>query len=176
MTHERFIEEVMQRAGFQQAAMAALAIDAALQVLGERLPRGTARELAAQLPESLAGALRRGPHGGVFSREELYARVAEREGVRLGFAVEHAQVVLQVLAEAAPADALTLARQELPAPLAELLTPRAPSPPPPTRASRPRSRRTLSDGRPGSEHPLDEAGQELGAHGLAQRRSIARGD
>jgi uncharacterized protein (DUF2267 family) len=133
MKQERFVEEVMQRAGFQQPAMASLAIDATLEILGQRLTAGEVQELSHQLPGALGQTLRRGPHGGTFGRDELYRRVSRREGVRLGFAVEHAQVVCQVLAEGIDDELRERLHHRLPPEISELITPRPASTPPPPR-------------------------------------------
>jgi uncharacterized protein (DUF2267 family) len=136
MNQDRFIDEVMRRTGFQQPAMASLAIDATLEVLSQRLSGPTARELLRQLPPGIGQALMRGPHGGNFDRDELYRRVSRREGVRLGFAVEHSQVVCQVIAESLGEPARDRLREELPNDIAELIAPRAELPPPPARPRR----------------------------------------
>jgi len=133
MNQERLVDEVMKRAAFQQPAMASLAIDATLEVMGQRLSAAEARALMAELPTNIGQSLARGPHGGCFDRDELYRRVSRREGVRLGFAVEHSQVVCQVVAEALSEPARTRLQQTLPPDIAALIAPRAPTPPPPPR-------------------------------------------
>lgn len=159
MKQEQFVENVMGRAGFQQPAMASLAIDATLEALGQRLTAAEVHELADQLPAALGQALGRGPHGGTFGRDELYRRVSRREGVRLGFAVEHAQVVCQVLAEAIDDELRERLHRRLGPEISELLTPRPASVPPPPRPRRqtPPVGTKLSDGRPGSRHSAVES-------------------
>jgi uncharacterized protein (DUF2267 family) len=152
MNQERLVDEVMRRAGFQQPAMASLAIDATLEVMGQRLGATEARALVAELPTTSGQAVARGPHGGCFDRDELYRRVSRREGVRIGFAVEHVQVVCQVLAEALGVDGGARLRRSLPPDIAELVMPRAPTPAPPPRPRRPTrtTGHTIATGRTGA--------------------------
>jgi hypothetical protein len=105
------------------------------------------------------------------SREAADARVAGREHVRPGFAVEHTGVVCQALAEALSEAVLHRLHEDLPAPLGALFTPREPV------------RRfeyvhldsahhsTLAEGRPGGRHPVSEARPER-----AHTHSVARSD
>ena len=136
MNQERWVDEVMKRAGFQQPAMASLAIDATLEVMGQRLGPAEAQALMTELPTAVGQALARGPHGGCFDRDELYRRVSRREGVRLGFAVEHSQVVCQVVAETLSEESRARLQRKLPPDIAELIAPRAPTPPPSPRPRR----------------------------------------
>ncbi|MDP8973196.1 MAG: DUF2267 domain-containing protein [Actinomycetota bacterium] len=58
------------------------AVTATLETLNERITGGEARDLAAQLPKGIRPALRpKTEEAEGFSLEELYRRVAEREGV-----------------------------------------------------------------------------------------------
>ena len=150
MAKERFIDEVMRRTGFQQPAMASLAVDATLEVLGQRLSAEESRELVRQLPDGVGQAALRGPHGGSFDRDELFRRVSRREGVRLGFAVEHAQVVCQAVAKELSDAQRERLQQLLPPDIAGLFTPRVEaSPLPPRQASR-HTGSTLATGRHGA--------------------------
>lgn len=155
MTHEEMIQRISDRTGLdsREAERAAFAV---LSVVGERLSRRAAEELAGELPIRIGGFLFGRDHGGEFDLQELYARVAAREDVRLGFAIEHATVVCETVAEALSAGALYGLRQALPEEMARLFAaqPRAP------RFERIRvdaRRRTLAEGRPGSSRPIYSA-------------------
>jgi uncharacterized protein (DUF2267 family) len=77
------------------------AITAALETLNERIIGGEARDLAAQLPKEIQPALRlKAEEAEGFSLEELYQRVAEREGVDIETARIDASAVMRVLREA----------------------------------------------------------------------------
>ena len=77
------------------------AITAALETLNERITGGEAKDLAAQLPEEIQQALRpKAEEAEGFSLEELYERVAEREGVDVETARIDASAVMRVLREA----------------------------------------------------------------------------
>jgi hypothetical protein len=105
-----------------------------------------------------------------FDLAELHARVARREGVRLGLAVEHTGVVCQAVAEALSPAALYRLREALPEPMGALFSPRAPG----ERFEHVHldpSHHTLAEGRPGSQHPLAETRVER-----AQTDSVVRAD
>jgi uncharacterized protein (DUF2267 family) len=73
------VSAVSKSAGLSEHAHAESAVRATLAVLGQRLST-EARDLAAQLPPELAGAV---PTDGAterFGLEEFYRRVADREG------------------------------------------------------------------------------------------------
>ena len=77
------------------------AITAALETLNERIIGGEARDLAAQLPKEIQPALRlKAEEAEGFSLEELYQRVAEREGVDIETARIDASAVMRVIREA----------------------------------------------------------------------------
>ncbi|WP_164018160.1 DUF2267 domain-containing protein [Pyxidicoccus trucidator] len=171
MTHDEFLSRVTERTGLSSIDEAARTARAVLEVVGARLTRGELQVLAEDLPAPITGMLRSGAHGQDFDLTELYVRVAGREHVRRGFAVEHTGVVCQVLAEALSEAALHRLHEDLPGPLGALFTPRE---------SRerfeyvhldPARRHTLSGGRPGSQHPLSEARPER-----AHTHSVARSD
>jgi uncharacterized protein (DUF2267 family) len=174
MSYEHFIEQIQERSGFAGPAEAARAVDATLSALRERLVDDEAGALAQALPEPMAQILRRGAYDCDFGLDELYRRAGEREGVPLGFATEHTQVVCQVLAETIGAELLRRLQQHLPGDLAALLTSRPPLAEPPEPERRPReiapgAGATLAEGRPGSRHPLSEAHPDK-----AQQHSVAR--
>lgn len=168
MTYDEFLSRVAERAGLRSAEEAARVARAVLGVVGERLDRRDRQLLTEDLPAPLSASLRRDSHGQDFDLKELHARVASREHIRPGFAVEHTGIVCQVLAEALSEGTLHRLHENLPAPLGALFTPREPREPFEYTHLDP-ARRTLSEGRPGSRHPLSEARPER-----AHTHSVAR--
>jgi len=173
MNSEEIIEDVRKRCGIAEDSRAERAIASVVSVLGGALTGADADALAENLPASFAERLRHSAGGAELAdARELYERVAARAGTKLGLAVEETQVVLQVLAESCPDEALIRARKHLPDDVAELLRPRAYDEQAPPRAvpdAPPVARSTLASGRPGSRHPLSEA-----APNRAQEHSVAR--
>jgi uncharacterized protein (DUF2267 family) len=167
MEVDRFVEQVRERCGLTDCGQAQQAIEVTLETLGERLDEADAVEVAADLGEPLATLLRRRRFEGEFSLPELYDRVSHRAWVAPGFAIEHTQVVFQVLAEAVTPRTLKRLHAHLPREMAELFRPRPPSEEPiHHRVPRPRTvapgtGRTLADGRPGSYTPIADAQGEL---------------
>jgi uncharacterized protein (DUF2267 family) len=94
--YERFITTVQQKASINREA-AERAAQATLQILAERLSQGEARDLAAQLPEPLAGWLFTDTDAAPFGLEEFLRRVAERECVDAETAERYAHAVLTAL-------------------------------------------------------------------------------
>ncbi|AUX36966.1 MULTISPECIES: DUF2267 domain-containing protein [Sorangium] len=175
MDYERFVEEVQRRAGFEGRDEAERAIAATARTLGERLLEREAAAVAGGLPGPVAVAVRGAAYQGDFDRDELYDRVARREGAPRGFGMEHAQAVCQVVGEALP-EAERLRLQRHLADWADLFTPRAAGAPPPRPVHAPAPPEvghgsTLATGRPGSRHPLSEAHPAT-----AHAGSVARSD
>src|SRR3954463_4466458 len=90
--HDQFLTAVQQKARISRERAEAAA-RATLETLAERLSAGEARDVAAQLPPELAAYLP--PRGDAerFDVEEFLRRVAEREGVDVPTAEEHARAV-----------------------------------------------------------------------------------
>lgn len=170
MTHDEFLARVTERTGLTGPEEASRVARAVLGVVGERLGRREVQRLAEDLPAPLTGMLRSDGPPQDFDEGALYARVAGREHVRPGFAVEHTGVVCQVLAEALPEAALHRLHEDLPGPLGALFTPRE-------RRERfeyvhaEARHGSLAEGAPGSRHPLSEARPER-----AHTHSVARSD
>ena len=103
MQYQEFLQRVQEQISASEPATqtqraAEQAITATLQTLSERLTGGEATDLAAQLPEELKAPLERSAEEAErFSLEEFYERVAEREGVDLETARNHASAVMSVL-------------------------------------------------------------------------------
>lgn len=176
MRREDFIRDVRARAAFDDDTQAERSIVAVLEVLGARLFENDARVVADQLPDAWSPLLRREGPEAQFDLDALYGRVAAGRGVNLGHAMEHTQVVCQVLSEQVNEDGRKHLRLRLPPPIAELFTPRGPPPPPPERIGAPapvagsgaEPARTLASGRAGSRHPLSESRPPAG-----QSQSVA---
>ncbi|WP_051324666.1 DUF2267 domain-containing protein [Candidatus Solirubrobacter pratensis] len=94
--YERFVTAVQQKASINREA-AERAAQATLQTLAERLSQGQARDLAAQLPEPLAGWLFTDTDAAPFGLEEFLRRVAERLGVDVESAQRYAHAVFTAL-------------------------------------------------------------------------------
>ncbi len=100
MDYLEFIKEVKIRAQIATQDEAEDAACATLDVLGQRLTSKKASNLAAQLPEQMTECLKQVPNAEEFGISEFYSRVAEREGVDVNVAAEHARAVAYVLKEA----------------------------------------------------------------------------
>jgi uncharacterized protein (DUF2267 family) len=119
--HDQFLTTVQQKAGISRER-AEGASRATLETLAERLSAGEARDIAAQLPPELAPYLpARGDAEG-FDLDEFLRRVAEREGVDVPTAADHARAVFAALRRAVdPGEIEDLAAQ-LPNDFAPLLS------------------------------------------------------
>ncbi len=175
MKHEHFVDEVANRAVLPLEGQAEGAIEVTLEVLGRHLADAHAAQVARRLPDSIAQFLRRRRFERDVEPDEFYREIAERAGVPIGFAREHAQVVCQVLAEAVGVEGRQHLRVHLPHAMAELFTPRGSSNPPPPphvhpHVVSPGEGHTLASGRPGSTTPL------YTAVSAGHRDSIARSD
>lgn len=149
---KELVETVRTRMGGATKDEAVAAIHATLAALGEHMGSIDALAVAAALPPPFDATLRNHIVDMKHDLRSFYARVAAREGVELGFAMEHAQAVCRALMLVGDDVDEHLSVDVWP----ELLRPgladaRASAPPSSGRG------RTLADGRPGSAHPLSEA-------------------
>jgi uncharacterized protein (DUF2267 family) len=168
------ISLVKERAGLQTAREARKAVWASLGALRCTLEDADAKALAAVLSKELAARLERAATSAVCGIEAFYAEMGRRERVGLGFAMEHAQVTLQVLAELLDPELVARLHRRLPGDVATLLARHhTPADAPPHVHTHPGRRdtpiQTLSRSRPGSSETIAEAGGEL-----AHRSSVAR--
>ncbi|GAA3823915.1 hypothetical protein GCM10022226_50620 [Sphaerisporangium flaviroseum] len=104
MPYEEFLSRVADRAGLDEEG-ARRAAEAVLETLAERIAGGEVRDLIKELPPELGPALERGKertHGvaRAMSLDEFLALVAEREGVSVDQAREHARAVLSTVGDA----------------------------------------------------------------------------
>lgn len=172
---------VKQRVGLKTTAEAKRALGATLGALRSAMAEEDARAAARDSPARLARVLERESPRVVFSARALYAEVARRERIELGFAMEQAQVVLQVLTTALDEDVVTRLRKHLPPDIAALLRPnRAVTEPPPYVHAHPERRRappqTLSRARPGAAEPIAETRHELAHAGSVVRSGAAHAE
>ena len=114
MQFEEFIGQVQHRGRLATRSEAERATRATLEALAERLEGGAPGNLAAQLPQELAGCLERRGSGERFSVEQFFDRVAERTNADRPRAVFEARVVLDVLREAVAGGTLDKVRAQLP--------------------------------------------------------------
>ncbi|QRO00210.1 DUF2267 domain-containing protein [Archangium violaceum] len=170
MTHDELLSHVAEHAGLPGLEAAERTVRAVLEVIGERLAWPVVQSLAEDLPEPLAAGLRGVTPHQVFNLAELHARVASRLEVRLGLAMEYTGVVCQFLAETLSPGTLHQLREALPEPMSALFTPREPGEPFEYVHLDP-GRRTLAEGRPGSQHPVSEFHADT-----AHTHSVARED
>jgi len=156
MAIDDLTQAVLERGALETESEAERTVQAVLSVLAERLSRSEAEALADELPATWAETLRAGRFERAFERDELVVRVAEREGVPRGFALEHTEVVCATLAGALSEATMARLERALTPSLLTLFTRRALSATPPERAIGGHGH-TLADGRPGSRRPLSEA-------------------
>ena len=114
--HEQFIATVQLNAGLSRPD-AERAARAALETLAERLSAGEARDLAEQLPPELAPWLATES----FGVDEFLRRVAEREGVDIAAAEQHARAVFAALGRTVGEDEIDDMAAELPKDFAPLV-------------------------------------------------------
>lgn len=178
MDEEELVSRVRAEGGLRDHREARRSIGAVLGALRCATAQEDADAIATQLPPPFAKIVSRPAVGRIGNSAALYAEVERRERVGLGFALEHCQVVLRVLAELLDPEIVLRLRRRLPGDIAGLLRARAetlePSPPhvhehPPEAAG---PRRTLSRGRPGCADPIVDA-RHLLAHGQSVARSSA---
>lgn len=115
MDETEFVTTVRRRANLESDAVAWAITMATLQTLGERLTMGEVDDLAMQLPESLADALRE--HGqvpGDFSFDEFRSRVDDRANIEGDSRPTLERAVGVTFAEAVSDDELDDARAQLP--------------------------------------------------------------
>ena len=168
-------------AGLRTAREAERAVRAALGALACALADDDALALSQALPDGPRRWLA-GPKGGAIGTiDELYAEAQRREGVEPGFAREHVQAVLEVLAAELNAELLERIRKHLPPDIAELLRAGvSPAEPPPFvhthPAHAPKPIQTLSRSRPGTAEPIAETRHALAHSGSVVRSSTPHGE
>lgn len=164
------LDRIVQLGGFPTHGEAAAALKATLLALGESLPDRERKRVADALSVRERAVLQAAAYRGELDTAELYDRVRSYEGVALGFAREHAQVVCRAIGELLDDEVRALLDRVLPEELALLFHPRVPvERSPETHHAHSGSHHTLATGRPGSSHPVSES-----APPGAQSHSVAR--
>lgn len=174
-SNSEIVALVEARGPFESHGQAEAAVRATLLALKAALHPEEWAELASELPaqpDGEAGGSSEAPPT-VTCVGEFYAHVAKAEAVPVARALEHAQIVCGVLAEAALSPT-TITRLQKHAPyLAALfegrVPPAAPSPPVHINST---PAHDLAEGRPGAHHPIATSNPES----LAHRHSIASSD
>lgn len=100
MDRDTFLSRIREEAGLESIDDSERMARATLQTLGERIVRGEASDLAAQLPPELGDALRTDQEAERFDWETFLSRVASRSGVDESTALRGAQSVMAVTREA----------------------------------------------------------------------------
>jgi uncharacterized protein (DUF2267 family) len=113
MKTKPFLQSIRGRTGLDEAAAVAAA-EATLQTLGEILPQKDRKKLQKKLSEGLETHLTSVEADQEFDLDTFYARIAKREGVAMGFGMEHAQAVCQALAEQLDKDDRVFLTKRLP--------------------------------------------------------------
>lgn len=116
MKYDQFVATVRDRGQYQSAGEAAQVAKSVLQVLAGRISAGEARDLADQLPQPLADALRSGTHDRAesYGVEEFCRRIAERTGAGPAAAQWDASAVLTAVADAVSGGELNQVLTQLP--------------------------------------------------------------
>jgi uncharacterized protein (DUF2267 family) len=122
MTHEQLVTAMRAQGGVADS-QAERGLEVSLESLGERLSGGAARQLAEQLPDRDASALRRRADGApqAGGTVDVAARIAERAGISTADGAALLQATMRAIAEAVDQQRLDRVRAQLPADLSRLL-------------------------------------------------------
>jgi uncharacterized protein (DUF2267 family) len=121
MKYDELIASVAKGAGISRESAEALT-GATLRTLAERITRGEAEDLAAQLPKELQGHLLKPQEDAEpFDLEEFIRRVAERTGMDPDEVLVHVGAVFATLREAVTSGELDDIRAQLPEDLRGLI-------------------------------------------------------
>lgn len=166
---DALMEEVMWRGGIRDRASAETSMEATLEAIAGHLARADRESVADQLPGSFGAVVTRPGRFPAAGVNELCARVAASAEISQGRAVEYVQAAGAALAGLLAEETRELLVRRLPGEWSALFVPSARAaeadlPP----GTEPPHGHTLATGRPGSLHPLAEAGP----HG-AQAESVA---
>ena len=171
-SEQQIVDRLLESGPFADEREVRQALAAALEVLGSLLTSDERTIVADELSPALAVVLRDAvphPRG---DWHELTHRLAQLEGVRVGLAVEHAELVCQTLGDALSPSARGRLLRNLPE-LARLFERPERVEAPPVEAHRSNAAPSdLAEGRPGGAVPLASADPRY----LAHTHSIARSD
>ena len=172
MTVERLIDDMTEGLGIDPE-LADRGLWATVHALGPSVQPEDRRALPAHVPQRIRDAIAAARYVGPLDEEALYEGVARRVPTTIGHAREMAQVVLRLLsARVGPELRGRLAHHAGPSMAWLWAQPPRPDPAPvrPRAAPPPGHGHTLASGRPGSLHPLADAGP------LGHADSIARSE
>lgn len=124
LKHDEFIEAVEARALFKNTTDAEKTIRFVLELLGRRLARGEAADLAEELPPELRSFVLQSINAEGFGLEEFLTRLGVKEGISLSEAERRARAVLTVIAENISPGELDDILTELPEELRDLFRPK----------------------------------------------------
>jgi uncharacterized protein (DUF2267 family) len=159
MQYDDLLARVRANTGLNETLVVETAVRAVTEALGALLDREHREALAIHLPEPLRPMLSRHEPDPEAGGADFLRRVAATEHLPRGFAVEHATAVLEALgSELEPSIRRTVAAR-LPEEMREWIEPRRMSMKGarPRRETAPANGSRLSDGKPGSAHPVSEA-------------------
>ncbi|WP_224447179.1 DUF2267 domain-containing protein [Haloprofundus salilacus] len=118
MNFDEFTGHVQNRLELANTGESVRAVRATLTTLGERLQEGEAEDLAGPLPMEIDRYLLEADSGQRFGFDEFVNRVAEREGMTdpddAADAAFHAQAIVALVDEVAPAGEMEDVRAQLP--------------------------------------------------------------
>lgn len=122
MKYDEFVATVRDRGEYPSRDEADQVAAAVLEVLAGRITPGEAEDLAAQLPDPLAEAVRRGGQGPAesYGVQDFCRRVADRTGAQPRTAEWDASAVLSTLADAVSGGELNQLLSQLPSGYAAL--------------------------------------------------------
>ncbi len=114
MKYDEFVGEVQNRARLPSRGDTVRAIQATLETLAERIAKGEADDMAAQLPPELSTFLEGAEETESFSVDDFFLRVAAKESADVPDAAHHARAVMAVLQEAVTTGEMEDIRGQLP--------------------------------------------------------------
>src|SRR5687768_14948095 len=156
--YEGFLEQVRVRTGLGSRAMVETAVRAVTEALGALIDHAHRDAIATHFPSPIAQMLRGAPSDPDADASAFLRRVAGVEHLPAGFAVEHATAILETIGGALHPSARRQLGALLPEEMRDWIEPRRiTSPPHVTREHHRPASETLSEGHPGSHHPLSEA-------------------
>lgn len=121
MTHDEFLAKVRERGQYTDRAEAEHVTGVVLGLLGSRLTRGEAEDLASQLPAEMKGLVLEGPEvPGAVGVEDFVALVAEKLETSKEPARRDAIAVMTTLAESVSGGQLNQVLSQLPSGYAAL--------------------------------------------------------
>ncbi|HLV64706.1 MAG TPA: DUF2267 domain-containing protein [Polyangiaceae bacterium] len=169
LSENELVGRLRELAPFRNEEEARGALRATLAVLGEQLHEDERRLIAEELPRELGGLVVRQHRKPAPSVEAFARRVAEREDIAPGRAIEHAEIACSVLGDVLARPTRERLLEEIPN-LRTLFEPREePERVPPPASSNLEAPSDLAEGRPGAERSL-AATDSPPAH----RHSVAR--